>query len=334
MGNTELATISQSLASTEQLAASLLADKSKLGTTDARFYLASRLRTRTSAGAVEYLKVLSTHQPQGWDARVKLSLDLMEIYRELFAEPYRASCSPPYSTAREHELYRLVNQFCFPLCIAEDRKTILIEKLIEEDPNFILPVIPVAGTQQHDWINGCCPFQDIQTIFKLVLVLANHQTSRKHRESFLNTYGFDSSMVAPPLGAYSWTHFEYWCATSGGGGTWLGYLPLAFKMVAYKTGSPWLDIPPNSGDVGFPWTPKNIALLLQARRRAEEINQQVSALNHWLDVTGRVGVTLAIQIWNDAANMEAEDGFAGVAAEDLRERLEQIIRQRVELWNN
>ncbi|HEX8747358.1 MAG TPA: hypothetical protein VF717_09165 [Pyrinomonadaceae bacterium] len=312
---------------TQSAASMLLADKSKLGTTDARFYLAGRMRTRTAAGAVEYLKVLSTHKKEAWDARVKLSLDLMSIYRDLYPRHYAASQSPAFSTAREHEFYRLVNEHLFPLVVAGDRRHSLLEKLIERDPDFLLPAIPVMGTQQHDWLQlgGCCPWDNIQLVFQLVLVLAGHPLGRRHRSEFLNSYGLDESQVAPQLGAYAWTHFNYWCAVAG---NWLSYLPLAFKFVGYKTGSLWLDIPPGQGPVLLPWTRRNVGMLFLHRRQAEEINQQVLDFDRWLRVTGRVGVILAIQMWNDAYEMEAESGLTGVMrAEDLQDALERLERE-------
>lgn len=306
--------------STQNSASVLLADKARLSTTDARFYLAARMRTRTPGGSAEYLKVRATHEPQAWDARVKLSLDLMSIYRELFPCQYHASRSPQYSTAREHELYRLVNQYLFPLCLSEDRGHIELERKIAHDPNFLLPYIPVAGTQQHDWIKGCCHFERIQLVFQLVLILSHHPLGRRFRDTFLQTHGLAQIEVAPPLGAYGWTHYQYWLTTSD---TWLKFLPLAFNMVSYKTGTPWLDIPPSMGAAGVEWTPAHVAKLFESRRKAEAMNEHVLQLDGWLRAN-RVGIVLALQLWNDAAQMEREAGLTGALLEDIPARLERM----------
>lgn len=303
----------------------LLANKARIGTTDARFYLVSRMRTRTPAGAAEYLKVRATHDPEAWDARVKLSMDLMDIYRELFPRHYSASRSPYFSTAREHELYRLINHHLFTLCEDGDGRHAELERMIESDHNFMFPYIPVEGIQQHDWIQGCCPFQNLQLVFQLVLVLSNHPRWKRHREPFLREQGLSPEQVAPALGALGWSLFNYYLAV---GGTWLKFLPLAFRMVAYSTGSPWLDVPPGAGKIGFEWSRHNVGMLFQARRTAEAINNHVYQLNQWLSET-HVGVILAIQLWNDAANMEAEEGLAGVGPEDIEEITEgRFVRRR------
>lgn len=284
-----------------------------LGTIDARFYLAARMRTRTPAGAAEYLKIRLTHE-QAWGGRVKLSLDLMQIYRELFPRHYAASRAPHFSTAREHELYRLVNLHLFPLCVSEDGQRVELDRHISRDPNFFLPVIPVQGTQQHDWVEGCCAFADLQQVFQLALVLAWHPLGRKNREAYLAALGLGGVEIAPPLGAYGWSHFKYWIST---GGTPLAELTHAFEMISYKTGSPWLDVPRAAGMAAVGWTPHNVGRLFTARRQAEEINARVLGLDRWLREVGAVGALMAIELWNAASGMEAEAGLAGLRTVDL-----------------
>jgi hypothetical protein len=168
--------------------------------------------------------------------------------------------------------------------------------MVEADPEFFWPFIPVKGTQQHDWINGCCEFENLQTVFKLVLVLSGMESERWRDLGIRRA-------PAPPLEALRWTHFVYACAVDV---TPLRYLPLAFNLVFYKTGNAWLDVP-REASFGFEWSAENVAKLFLARRQAEEINLNVLTLNRWL-VENRSEVLRVVEMWNRAAEMERQDG--------------------------
>ncbi len=88
-------------------------------------------------------------------------VEVMDIYREMFPREYAASQSAPYSTAREQEFYRLVAQKLFPLDLEE----------MEGEPEYFLPGIQIKNLQLHDWMNGCCPFERIEVVFKLAIIL-------------------------------------------------------------------------------------------------------------------------------------------------------------------
>lgn len=294
------------------LTASLLADRKLLKATDARFYLAARMRVRTPGGAAEYLKVKTTHEPEAWDARVKVSLDVTELYREMFPIPYAASQAPHFSTRREHEFYRLVNQHLFPLCVSDDGRHTELDAEIERDPSFFLPCIPVTGTQQHNWLKGCCPFPKLQTVFQLALYLSRHHLARGR-----DTVGGVALGPEPPrpLSSYGWTHFRLMC---GAHDTPIRFLPMAFHMVSYKTGSVWLDIPPVYGaGVGLEWDRQTMGKLFLARRKAEEINAAVLALNRWLVEDPEVRVRHAVELWNAMGAAEEAAGFDGLGADDM-----------------
>lgn len=304
--------MSDQLQVTPSAVAFLLADRKLLKTTDARFFLAARMRVRTPGGAAEYLKVKTTHEPEAWDARVKVCLDVMDIYREMFPIPYNASQAPHFSTQREHEFYRLVNRHLFPLCVSDDGRHSDLEAEIERDPNFFLPCIPVTGTQQHNWLKGCCPFPKLQTVFQLALYLCGHHLARGR-----DTVGGVDLVSDPPrqLSSYGWTHFRLMCGVHD---TPMRFLPLAIHMISYRTGSVWLDIPPVMGaGVGLEWNRQVMGKLVLARRKAEEINAAVLALNMWLVEDPEARVRHAVKLWNSMAVMEEGAGYAGLGADDL-----------------
>jgi hypothetical protein len=292
----------------------LLADKGRLGLTDARFFLAARSRLLTPLGAAEYLNVKRTH-PHAWDGRVKVCLDVMGLYREMFPKQYAASRSPHFSTAREHEFYRLVNAHLFPLCVGGDLRREELEVMIAHDPSFFLPVIPVAGTQQHDWRRGCCPFQKLQTVFKLALVLAGHPLAR--REAFAREYELEEE-PSTTIGIWGWQQFLVMCGVHDAP---LRFLPLAFDLICYSTQTPWLDIPPDAGPVGFEWGREHVAKLFLARRKAESINSRVLALDGWLDESPAERVGHAVKLWNAMSSMEERSGYAGMSAMEIMEAM-------------
>jgi hypothetical protein len=264
----------------------LLADRELISLERAAAYLVGRMRIRTPLGAADFLATALAHRRDLFDNRARLAATKMGLYRDLFPREYEASGSPPFSTQCEHEFYRLVKERLFPLDL----------EMVEDDPEFFWPFIPVRGTQQHDWINGCCSFEDLQTVFKLVLVLGGQETGR-WRDLGLRC------APAPPLEALGWTHFIYSCAVDV---TPLRYLPLAFNLVFYKTGNYWLDVP-RGASFGYDWSAENVAKLFLARKQAEEINLNVLTLNLWL-VEDRAELFRAVDMWNKAAEMEAQDG--------------------------
>ena len=272
---------------TQTTAFYLLAHREHLSLEKATHFLVTRLRTRTPLGAVEYLKISTYDRHNGmaaYEGRIQLAVECCDIYAELFPREYRASQSPAYSIQKEQEFYTLVERRLFPLGLDQ----------FKFDPEFFLPFIPVIGTQQHDWINGCCAFDDLQTVFRLVLVLAGN------RREFWPSLGLEKP-PALPLGALGWTEFVHACIVEDGP---LSSLPMAFNMVCYSTGNPWLDAPPdNAGEVAFEWGRQNVARLYMARLQADEINKKVLRLNRWLD-EDRANLERAVELWNRAAALE------------------------------
>lgn len=299
-------------------AAAVLADRRLLRLEPARLLLAGRARMRTPMGAAERLTMRAKFGgADGHEQRLKLAAECCRLYRELFPREYAASQAPHFSIQREHEFYRLVNNKLFPLCVAYDdeRRASEIGALIDHDPRFFLPAIPITGTQQHDWVNGCCGFANIQTVFKLALALIRHEGPR----------GWDALCVflgvphdpppAPPLAAVGWTLFKYSCEVEESP---LRFLPLAFELVTYKTGCVWLDVPPGLTHLSLlDWTGENIARLLIHRHRGEEINAQVLALDAWLDEDPPARIRRAVELWNNAAAVEAASPYAGMYVEDM-----------------
>ncbi|HEX8773732.1 MAG TPA: hypothetical protein VF735_08975 [Pyrinomonadaceae bacterium] len=293
------------LQTTQPAAEFILARRELLSLDRASTYLAGRARVRTPLGAAEFIGVAATHGQLTYDKRVHIALRVMSIFRESFPEEYARSQAPLYSTEREHEFYRLVNKRLFPLCLSADLEDEL-ESNIASDPYFFLEYIPVRGTQQHNWLGGCCPFQKLQTVFKVVLVLSGH--SPDGWTALARHYGLTQE-ASPPLAAYGWTHFLYSCAVEE---TPLRHLPLAFHMVCYKTGNPWLDLPTQAGRAGFEWTHENVAWLLYKRAEAEAMNYRVGELDRWLDEDAGPRIARAVELWNEAAALERESGFEGM----------------------
>src|SRR5687767_3182110 len=118
----------------------------------ARLFLATRVRTRTPLGAVEYLEMKAERAEELYRVRLRSALDCMHLYRQLFPEEYAHSAAPALSFQREHEFYRLVHtrESFFPLMVDEERD--LVEMLASA--NLWLPLIPVRGVQQHTWSPG------------------------------------------------------------------------------------------------------------------------------------------------------------------------------------
>lgn len=270
---------------TRDTAAVLLANREDLSLKKATTYLVSRMRVRTPLGAAEFLTMSRTVGRAAYKERVELALALEDLYREIFRIEHRATQSPPFSTQREHEFFRLVNARLFPIDVS----------MLDEEPLFFWPGIPLTGTQQHDWIEGCCPFQTLQTVFKLGLVLSGQAPGRWKALNILRE-------PAPPLEAVGWTLFVYACAVEESP---LRMMPMVFNMLSYKTNNPWLDIPPGMS-MYLDWTPENVARLCVARQQADRINTRVLELERWLleDPTARIG--RVVEIWNTAAMMERQ----------------------------
>jgi len=188
--------------------AALLARPELLSHGKAAAYLTGRMWIRTPLGAAEYLQMLTKFDRKMWDERLELADTLNGIYREMFKREYDSSGAPPFSVTREHELYRLISRQLFPLPLEP----------LDLDPDFFYPAIPVTGTQQHDWIDGCCPFDTLQLVFKLALLLSGSKPDAWK----------SLGLVQPPaglLGAVGWTHFCYACAVDPSP---LQYLPRVF----------------------------------------------------------------------------------------------------------
>lgn len=283
----------------------ILARRELLSLDRASTYLVGRARVRTPLGAAEFIGVAATHGRLTYDKRVQIALRVMSIYRDSFPEEYARSQAPLYSTQREHEFYRLVNKHLFPLCLNAELEDEL-EIRIAADPYFFLPYIPVRGAQQHNWLEGCCSFQKLQTVFKVVLVLSGQ--SRDGWAALARHFGLTQE-ASPPLAAYGWTHFLYSCAVEE---TPLRHLPLAFYMVGYRTGNPWLDLPTPACVAGFEWSHEAVARLLFKRAEADAMNYRVGELDRWLNEDAVPRIARAVELWNEAATLERESGFAGM----------------------
>lgn len=291
----------------------LLADREQISLSDAALDLVRRARIRTPLGAAEMLEMRAHFGGRdGHDERLQLAAKTCHLYQEIFAREYASSQAPHFSIQREHEFYGLVDARLFPLQLQEG---VSLKQNIEHDPRFFLPFIPVRPAQQHNWVEGCCGFDGTQLVFQLALVLARHHLSEGWG-TFARLRGLEGlPEPAPPVAGLGWIFFLYACGVEQSP---LRDLRLPFHMIAYKTGSVWLDLPP-IGMIGQEWSPEEVAKLLQHRRRAEEINARVVRLNLWLleDLRARVG--RVIEIWNKAYAVEAESGYGGVAWEDVPE---------------
>lgn len=277
-------------------------------------YLVGAARARTPLGAVEALEMRAHFGGRdGHEERLKLADRTCHLYAELFPREYAASQAPPFSIGREHEFYTLVNSKLFPLSLSGQvgpGYEADLERTLAHNPRFFLPFIPVAGTQQHDWVRGCCGFERIQTVFQLALALIRHEGERGWRY-LAARHGLPEDLrPAPLLAAYGWTHFRYACAVSEPP---LPALPVVFHMVTYKTGCVWLDVPPGMPRVtGLEWTGENIARLVQHRLRGETINAAVMRLDAWLDERPRERIARCVGLWNAAHAMEVQRGFEGL----------------------
>jgi len=319
--------MNQALQTTTSPAAWLLAHPEHLSLERATSYLVGRVRARTPLGAAEYLKltaapvrsssagsllrpdvlrlglekiaremeaeglpaeeVLNRQLKDGWRQRVQLAATKMAIYRTLFGLEYGRSQSPPYSLQRERELYELVNRRLFPIDM----------DLIKGELPY-LPMIPVQGTQEHDWEKGCCAFEQLQTVFKLALVLSG----RKGKDGWRQVKGI-TEQPAPPLDAISWPLFVYALAIEPGP---LRHFVDAINLTCYSTKNPWLDTP-SDGFMPYEWSASNVAQLTFARVQAGALNAGVAKLDQWLD-EGPERVGRLVALWNKASN----DAGAGV----------------------
>lgn len=297
----------------------VLARRELLNLGQAAQSLVTRARVRTPLGASEMLEMRAHFGGrEGYLERLELVNRTSAIYSELFAREYATSPSASFSVEREHEFYRLVHERLFPL-------TLEFMEELGRNPRLFLPAIPVSCTQQHDWIRGCCGFDGIQTVFKLVrtLIQSYDETHDRHYEcvywrALCERFNLPPEpRPAAPLAAIGWPQFIHLAMVDG---TPLKYLPLVFQMVGYQTGNIWLDAPPDR-DIFLEWSFENIAKLLMQRRNAEVLNAQVIELNRWLDADPQVRLMRAIELWNNAAAFEAASPYAGMMAEEIFEAL-------------
>lgn len=265
-----------------------LANRGILNLKQATHYLVGRVRARTPIGAVDYLNITARGGADMYDVRVGLAIEVMDLYRETFPVQYNASLSPAFSTEREREFYALVDRHLFRLELDETT-----------DPSHFYPFIPITGWQQHDWMNGCCPFSKLQLIYRLALVLSGDE---RHRWRELGL----SEIPAEPLAAYGWTAFRYACAVEESP---LREFPLVFHMTTYRTGNIWLDIPRDTLCTRIQWCAENMARLLLASQQASEIDARLIALEEWLQERPAERIAQAVKLWNDAKRQEIAEGY-------------------------
>jgi len=290
----------------------LLANREHLSLKKATGSLVGRVRVRTPLGAVEYLRILSGLTPgvygsddrlrfaraqettpelrrRMWDTRVQLAITINELYRDAFPQAYARSQAPCYSVRREHEFYELVNQHLFPIDL----------ELTAAMPGDFLPAIPLASIQEHDWINGCCEFEDLQTVYQVALVLSGRV---EHRGTpGWKRLGIDIE-PAPPLNHISWPLFLYAIAIDDSP---IRYFKDALNIQNYTTGNPWLDCPPGAY-VGLEWSAEQVGKLTFARLQAQKLEMNVAKLNAWLDEAPAERISRLVEIWNKAARDAGE----------------------------
>lgn len=284
----------------ESLAPLLMERREMLNFDRARTYLAGRLRARTPQGAAEYLEIKAGYPPDEYDRRLRIAVQVCDLYRMLFPRQYAASQTPAYSLAREQELYLLADRHLFPLGP--------VEQTLRREPSFYMPCITVKSLQEHDWRDGRFDFRRIGTACQLAQVLsgrASTVTGGYGWRDFAAMHGLETLPApAPPLCAVGWQLFSYSCAVSD---TPLRWLPAAFHLTNYSTGSAYLDVP--GGTFGLDWTPENVAKLLLQRRRAGEVLAAVAEVGAWLDEAPLPHVGAAVMTWNAAAEVEAQSPY-------------------------
>jgi hypothetical protein len=252
-------------------------------------YLVARMIIRTPLGAADYLRMRTEYEPEEgakiFAKRLELAEILDDLYRSLFQREYEASQSAMFSSAREHEFYKLVSLGLFPLHIAD----------LTRQPDKFLAGIPVQGQQQHNWMDGCCPFEAHQLVFRLVLVLRGDEPDR-WRDLGLTTE------PAPPLSRFPWSYFVKECLRQPPP---LCHLPLAFYTVGYKTGNVWLDTLPESV-AWYEWSAESIAKLLLHRIEAERMKLAVIGLDRWLE-EDKSRIEQVVELWDKASTKTRED---------------------------
>jgi hypothetical protein len=266
----------------QNLKTHLLANPELLSSTQANEYLVKRMRMRTPQGAAEFLQFNSSGQ-EGRDLyqrRVRVLLAEMGIYKEMFPNQFAASQAPAFSTKREHELYRLLNQKAFPVDVSQ----------IEKDLDFFWPLIPLQNLQPHDWKLGCCAFDDLELVYRLALILSGRTEPNKWKSLGLR------QRPAPPLGSIGWTIFIYACSVEQSP---LRHLPIAFDLTCYRTQNAWLDCPTDRV-TGVEWNSENVAKLFLARIQARQISVYMHELETWLNASA-INVMRAVKLWNDSA---------------------------------
>lgn len=293
----------------------LLGNRELLSFDKAAAYLVGRVRVLTPLGASEFLMSSATHGRDAFDNRCRLALTVCELYRQVFPREYDASASPPFSTQREQEFYALVERRLFPLRMSEGAS---LATHVGREPNFFLPFIPVRGQQPHNWAEGCCPFEKLETVFKLALVLSGMMPGG------WRSLGLKRGPSAI-TGAVGWSLFVYSCAVEE---TPLRALPLAINMVSHKTGNPWLDLPP-VGYFGFDWSLEELMRLHLLMARARDITGQVLGLSAWLDELPAARLGRAIELWESGARIEAEMGASGVDSGDVTREMTEAMAAAV-----
>lgn len=316
-----------------ELASHLLANRELLSLQTARIYLGSRARVCTPLGAAEFLMVRCptprgyapadedpAEMKRAYDYRVRVALECDEIYRACFAREYASSPAPYLSTKREHELYQLVHRHLFPLVhVDEDDREpvppIHFRQFLEATPDFFLPYMPLRGAQKHLWELELVDFAEINLAYQIALVLSREfdlsdwsawkELNKRHKLKLAEP--------ALPLASVGWTEFLHTCAVEE---TPLRFLPLAFQAISYKTGNPFLDLPP-IGALGFEWEMRKVLELTILWNNAIEILGAIDTFAAWLEEDAPARVARAYEIWNRAAAIEAESPFAGMLPSDL-----------------
>lgn len=292
----------------------ILANRDILSIERARLYLAGRLRVRTPRGAAEFLTFMKAGERDGYNGRLSLALDCLEIYRDLFSEEYARSTAPLFSQQREHEFYRLVHTKLFPLRI-DDSEDLL--SVLDREPRLLLPFIPVSGLQKHIWDGGCFHFCQIELCYRVAQVLSGKTGADGSGWKALAVYYGLPGTLSPSraLACVGWSLFADACAIAGPP---LQYLPLAFNMISCATGNVWLDTP-LLGCLPVEWTKQQVARLALMRQQADQAFIAIRVLNQWMEEDPPARITQIVELWNDAYAKEQDSGYGGMLVHDLVE---------------
>lgn len=205
----------------------------------------------------------------------------------------------------------------FPLIVTIDEQPDHILTHLDENPFVFLPFIPMRGIQRNVWAPGRFDFKQVGIAFQVALTLsrefARSPEDLTHWEALRTRYGLDCPAPLEPFAAVGWTLFVHSLAVEDSPLKWLA---IAFNMIAYKTNNPWLDLPP-IGYTGIEWSIPQVMRLHMMKANADDQYLALDALDNWFNEDPKARIARAVEIWNDAATKEQQQGMGGVMIEDM-----------------